>query len=223
MYMRYPPLLIALFVALLVNPLTQRFTSFELPAQFFLALVFLATIYAFRNRRFLVTCVALMGISALALRFVGVSQGRLDLFILGHGVSFVIMAIIMFAIMIEVLGARTVSSDLVAGAVCLYLIIGMAWAFFYYWLSLLSPGSVFALAIRPGSASTSEMEARFAEILYFSFSSLTSIGSSGEEALTRMARQLAVVEAATGQLYLAVLVSRLVGFNISSGVMEPRN
>jgi hypothetical protein len=44
-------------------------------------------------------------------------------------------------------------------------------------------------------------------------SALTTIGSSGEEALTRMAHQLSVVESAMGQLYLAVLVSRLVGFS----------
>jgi hypothetical protein len=56
-------------------------------------------------------------------------------------------------------------------------------------------------------------ESKFTEVLYFSFSALTTIGSSGEEALTVMTRQLAVVESPMGQLYFAVLVSRLVGFS----------
>ena len=38
----------------------------------------------------------------------------------------------------------------------------------------------------------------------FSLSALTTIGSSGEEALTQMNRHLAVVESVMGQLYLAV-------------------
>jgi len=53
-------------------------------------------------------------------------------------------------------------------------------------------------------------EKRFSEVFYFSFSALTTIGSSGEEPLTTMTRQLAVVESAMGQVYLAVLISRLV-------------
>jgi len=63
------------------------------------------------------------------------------------------------------------------------------------------------------SLTASGSEEKFTEVFYFSLSALTTIGSSGEEALTTMARQLAVVESAMGQLYLAVLISRLVGFS----------
>jgi len=59
-------------------------------------------------------------------------------------------------------------------------------------------------------------EARFTEVFYFSLSALTTIGSSNEEQLSTMVRQLAVVESAMGQLYLAVLISRLVGFSTTS-------
>jgi len=77
---------------------------------------------------------------------------------------------------------------------------------------LLSPGSVF---VSQGTApfTTLTNEEKFTEVIYFNLSALTTIGSSGEQALTPMARQLAVVESAMGQLYLAVLRSRLVGFS----------
>jgi hypothetical protein len=58
-------------------------------------------------------------------------------------------------------------------------------------------------------------------MLYFSLSALTTIGSSGEEALTVMVRRLAVMESAMGQLYLAVLISRLVGFSTTSDTRTP--
>ena len=82
----------------------------------------------------------------------------------------------------------------------------------YYSIYLVSPAAIF---VSPGTAPFSAMttEDKFAQVFYFSFSALTTIGTAGEEALTTMTRQLAVVEAAMGQLYLAVLISRLVGFS----------
>jgi hypothetical protein len=63
---------------------------------------------------------------------------------------------------------------------------------------------------------TSVRESKLTKALFFSLSALTTIGSSGEEALTQMTRQLEVVESVMGQLYLAVLTSRLVGFSTAS-------
>jgi hypothetical protein len=59
-------------------------------------------------------------------------------------------------------------------------------------------------------------ETRFTELFYFSISALTTFGSSGGELISTKTRQLAVVESAMGQLYLAVLISRLVGFSTSN-------
>ena len=128
------------------------------------------------------------------------------------------MVLIMIAILSEVLRARSASSDLVMGAVCLYFIIGLAWTFLYYSMYLLSPSSIF---VSPGSLTVTASESKFTEMLYFSLSALTTIGSSGEEALTVMVRRLAVVESAMGQLYLAVLISRLVGFSTTSDTKTP--
>jgi len=128
------------------------------------------------------------------------------------------MVLIMIAILSEVLRARSASSDLVMGAVCLYFIIGLAWTFLYYSMYLLSPSSIF---VSPGSITVTARESKFTEMLYFSLSALTTIGSSGEEALTVMVRRLAVVESAMGQLYLAVLISRLVGFSTTSDTKTP--
>ena len=151
--------------------------------------------------------------TAVALRFAG--DQRSALVILSHGMSLVVMVLVTIAILSEVLRAKTASTDLVIGAVCLYLVIGLAWAFLYYSIYLISPGSIFA-SPGPVTLTAHANEAKFTEIFFFSLSALTTIGSSGEEALTPMARQLAVVESAMGQLYLAVLISRLVGFSTSS-------
>lgn len=211
--MRYPPLLIALFVAMLFRPFTTAASAAS--TSFFLIIMFLAVIYAFRHIRTIAIVLTILAAITVTLRFAGVYWQRDDLEVLSHGTSFIIMLIVMIAMLSEVLRARTASTDLVIGAVCLYLVIGFAWTFFYYSIYLISPGSIF---VSPGSSPFSAMngEAKFTQVFYFSLAALTTIGSAGEEALTPMTRQLAVVESAMGQLYLAVLISRLVGFSTAS-------
>jgi len=208
--MRYPPLLIAMFLAMLLKPFAEHFRSFDVPSGFFLLLVFLTLIYAFRHERRLSACLILLAVVSITLRFAA-DHWNLSSFETGSQVAtFITMVLVMIAILSEVLRARNASSDLVVGAVCLYFVIGLAWMFLYYTMYLLWPGSIF---VSPSLGTVVGREAKFTELMYFSFSALTTIGSSGEESVTTLARQLAVVESAMGQLYLAVLVSRLVGFS----------
>ena len=211
--MRYPPLLIALFLTLLLRPFAEHFRSLDVPRGVTQLIVFLAAIYAFRHIRRLAACLIVLAAMSVTLSFAA-HYGRLSgLEVISQGCNFLAMVLAMIAILSEVLRARSASSDLVIGAVCLYFIMGLAWTFLYYSMYLLSPGSIF---ISPSSMTVTARESKFTEMVYFSLSALTSIGSSGEEALTVMVRQLAVVESAMGQLYLAVLISRLVGFSTTS-------
>ena len=216
--MRYPPLLIALFLTLLLKPFAEHFRSFDVPNGIVQLIPFLTTIYAFRHIRRLAACLIVLAVMSVTLYFVAHYERLLVLQIISQGANFIAMVLVMIAIFSEVLRARSASSDLVIGAVCLYFIIGLAWTFLYYSMYLLAPGSIF---VSPGWITVTARESKFAEVLYFSLSALTTIGSSGEEALIVMARQLAVVESAMGQLYLAVLVSRLVGFSTTSDTRTP--
>ena len=217
--MRYPPLMIALFLWMTVRPFAQHIQSFSVPGGVFLFLVFLTLIYAFRRVRRLAVCLSILAVIAVTLRFAADHWQASELDILSLAPSFIAMVVAAAAILSEVLRARSASSDLVIGGVCLFIVIGVAWAFLYYAIYLLSPASIF---VPPASTAltTSLRESKFTEALFFSLAALTTIGSSGEEALTQMTRQLAVVESVMGQLYLAVLISRLVGFSATSVTKE---
>jgi hypothetical protein len=60
--MRYPPLLIALFVAMLLKPFAEGTGAAVLPVDFFLLLVFGTLIYAFRHIRSLAFCLTVLGV-----------------------------------------------------------------------------------------------------------------------------------------------------------------
>jgi len=107
------------------------------------------------------------------------------------------------------LSARKVVANVIYAALCLYMILGFIWAFIYTALITLSPGS-FSLE----TIGLSDMD-RFAEMLYFSFVTITTLGYGDISPVSQLARSVTVLEAITGQIYLAVILARLVGMQIS--------
>ena len=104
-----------------------------------------------------------------------------------------------------------VSADMVFGAVNVYLLIGVTFAMAHWAQTLLVPGSI------SGLNSGSE----FGDTLYYSFVTLTTLGYGDISPVSDNARMLAVFEAVLGQLYIAVLLARLVAVHISSKTKEP--
>ena len=60
-----------------------------------------------------------------------------------------------------------------------------------------------------------------AEMVYYSFVTLTTLGYGDIVPVSPSARALATLEALTGQLYLTVLVARLVGLHITHSSRRP--
>jgi len=105
----------------------------------------------------------------------------------------------------KVIDVRTV-----LGAVCIYVLLGMMFAFIYAAIDGLGTGSFF---VQTSHANTPDF-------LYFSYITQTTVGYGDLTAAGDLGRALAVVEALSGQLYLvtiiAVLVSRLSGRNVAA-------
>ena len=82
--------------------------------------------------------------------------------------------------------------------------IGITYSNAYVLIELLLPGS---FEITRETRNLTELHF---ELLYFSFSTITTTGYGDITALTRPARMLGMLQSVTGVFYLAVLVSRLV-------------
>jgi len=92
----------------------------------------------------------------------------------------------------------------IEGAMCGYLMLGYVWSIAYSVHDTLSPG-----AFSGGSGADGVLE--FGDATYFSFVTLTTLGYGDISPLTQIGRSLAILEAITGVLYLAILVASLVG------------
>ena len=104
----------------------------------------------------------------------------------------------------------TVTVPVVAGVLCLYLLVGLFFAFTYAAVQNLGGAPFFA----NGDAATS------ARSVYFSFVTMTTVGYGDFTARTNLGHPLAVTEALLGQIYLvtvvAAIVSRLVPLGAKS-------
>jgi hypothetical protein len=90
------------------------------------------------------------------------------------------------------------------GAIAVYLLLGIFWAEIYILLYLVEPTSFYF------NPATQCSEPPIAELIYFSFSTLTTLGLGDIVPVHPMARSMATLEALVGQLYPAVLLARLV-------------
>ena len=87
------------------------------------------------------------------------------------------------------------------GVLCVYLLIGTAFAFAYSTIAAFDDGSFFAqISGRDQS-----------DFLYFSFTTMTTTGFGDLTAAHDLGRSLAITEALFGQIYLVTVVALIVG------------
>jgi len=110
--------------------------------------------------------------------------------------------------------APVVDGNILCGAASIYLLIGVLAGFLYSLIDLLLPGS-FAI-IPPGTTSASPIEHPDAGwLIYFSFTTLTTVGFGDVLPANEVTRSLAVLEAVVGQILLVVMMARLVGLHVA--------
>jgi hypothetical protein len=112
--------------------------------------------------------------------------------------------------------ARRITLGTLYAAVCGYLLIGIAWAAVYHLIETLRPDTFLISGARVG---TTIAESTF---IYFSFTTLTTLGYGDMTAAGGVARMLAIVEATGGVFYTAILISRLVSIYVTQNISEER-
>lgn len=102
-----------------------------------------------------------------------------------------------------VLRTDEVTGDEIVGAVSVYILIGFVWGMAFGMLDLFSPGSIKNVN---GAMQTGDF-------FYFSFITLMTVGYGDMYPASPVARSMAIVEAMVGVIFVAVLISRLVGLH----------
>jgi ion channel len=124
------------------------------------------------------------------------------------------LLLLLAAIMVvhRVLAKPTVTIQSIYGALSAYLITGLMFASIYAGMYHLGTSDFFA-SNQPANTQTFQ---------YFSFTTLTTLGYGDFTAAESGGRSIAVMEALTGQIFLATLVARLVAAYRTATPPEPR-
>ena len=106
---------------------------------------------------------------------------------------------------------RVVTFDTVAGAACGYFLLGLVWGDLLLLVERWRPGS---FAIPSGWTVGPGRDLR-SSLMYFSFATLTTLGYGDIHPTDPAAGGLCAAEALIGQLYLAIMIARMVGLYAS--------
>jgi len=124
------------------------------------------------------------------------------------------LGFVVFEVLRNVLASGPVNADKLYAAISAYLLIGLAFATMYEALSFWKPH-----AFSSANENLEHLEA----LVYFSLVTLSTVGYGDIVPAIPEARVLAVSEAIFGQLYLAVLMARLVGLHLSHSETAARS
>jgi hypothetical protein len=117
------------------------------------------------------------------------------------------IALICYVLLSQVFRAGTINRARIQGAIAVYLLLGLGWAQAYQITDYFMPGSF------QFPASSKSMLGGW---YYLSFTTLTTLGYGDFVPIKAQARSLAMGEALVGQLYLAVLIARLIALEVTA-------
>jgi hypothetical protein len=203
---RFLVLIISLLLLFMTWPLPIIAPPFGIVSALSFSLVIVSGVYAMRCERKLLIFILLLGIPAITTRWIGVLLPGLMPNFLEYLFPIFFFTLFTVFLLRTVLTEERITGDTIAGALSIYLLLGLIWAYTYQFLGQADPGSFdFNREIR-GNGGLTRMD-----YLYFSFVTLATLGYGDIVPITPMAQSFAYAEAVIGVIYIAVLISRLVG------------
>lgn len=209
----YLGLLVSLVALLLLPSLLPDNAFGAAVVRILFSLVLLVAVVTSRRHRRTVWIAIALWIPAVGLRWAPELPGGALPSIVGYVSSLLLIGLVATTLLSSVLTSRRVTQNTLYGAVCVYLLLGVAWALLYSLVELEAPGS---FVLQGGLLPRGEAGGAYTEsLLYFSLVTLTTLGYGDVTPVTELAQMLAVIEAMTGQLYVAITVAGLVALQVT--------
>lgn len=171
-----------------------------------------ATLLAQRRRRSIFGWA--LAVPAIVARLAIIFVPSSALYLAGSTLWLLLFVFITWHLLRGVLRQREITSETISMSISVYLLLGFTWGLFYIVLHHLQP-LAFNLSSPAAPDSGAPEQQAFPILIYFSLTTLSTIGFGDITPLSLQARYAAVAEGITGQFYLAILVARLVGMQMS--------
>jgi hypothetical protein len=191
---------------ILLRPLLEGYVGIKLLMDLFFSLVVLSGVFAVSQRSRILFMALAFAAPAFILQWLNHFMPFPYSFLTGKLFGIFFYSFLIVVILNYLFRETTITTDMLIGAICVYMLIGVMWASMFTILENLHPGS-----FRIPESPVGELS----DFFYYSFVTLTTLGYGDITPITSIARSLSIIEALIGQLYIAILVSRLVGVHIA--------
>lgn len=210
---RFLFLLISIVLMFVLRPFLEGVIGITVLMDIFFSAILISGVYAISRKRGVFLGAVGIAAPALVLQW-SLHALKVPLLLLLAEILSALFFTYAVIIIIEYLyRAKNITADVVIGGICVYFLLGLIWAFVFSILEYVQPGS---FHVPMGSGSDSHFAYYgMSHFAYYSFVTLTTLGFGDITPVSDPARSLSLLEAIVGQLYLAVLVARLVGIHIS--------
>lgn len=167
----------------------------------------ITAIFNCSHRRSVKILISALAIPILLLSWINLLHQTPESFVAVALLTAFFMLICVGSIVYDVLLKARVTLETLRGVICAYFLAAFVFAYLYLLLEYLSPGTIL---IRGEILPVAPHPRYFSEMLYFSFSTLLTIGYGDIVAAKEWAQTVAVLEGVVGQFYIAILVARIV-------------
>jgi hypothetical protein len=164
-------------------------------------------------KRFLLYSSIALGIIALMTYWIMSYSGMSERLAFIHYSTILVFLVIMtYYVISAVAEQKHITTDSLLGAICGYFMLGLLWSQIYLLIDAVNP---YAFSNHYIATSIRDHVQHF---IYYSFQTITTLGFGDILPASDVARTFSWLEAVTGQIYLAVWISQLVGLRIAQAV-----
>jgi Ion channel len=166
----------------------------------------IVSVYAANVHRSVLVLAVVLAIPALFERILLPELNSHSFNMFNMALTLVFNVVIVVLIFRHVLAAEQPTSETIFGALCLYLLVGFSFASTYGLITAVQPNAFYLDA----RMNVHNIPDRF-DLIYYSFATMTSLGAAGITPVSSQARSFSILESVLGVLYLAVLITGLIG------------
>lgn len=204
---RNASLLVTLIALIVVAPIVPVERSWFIVELLF-DMILLAGVYSVGPTRHRSVFLVLTGIT-LATRWGELLSGAIGLDVSALALTVIWVCYAVSIIVVHLFQRRDVDVDAITGAVVVYLLVAVAFAMLFQLVEITRPGAFSGLEV-----TAADSRSEFSNsMIYYSLVCITTMGYGDIVPTGALARPLSVLEGVFGQLYLAVMIARLVGIH----------
>ena len=207
---RFLFLLISILCLLIFTPIFQGFVGIRILMNAFITAILISGTYAASKKIYITITAASLALPMLVSIWISHFVDMPFLVFVGDCFGIAFIAFLVVIILSFIFGEREVTINVIYASIVVYLLIAIMWMFIYLVLESINPGSF--------ATGEGQIEVGRRLYIYYSFVTITTLGYGDITPTTDLANSFSFLEAVTGQLYIAILIARLVGIHIAQSM-----